>query len=145
MPAIIAAAKAKLTAAAFPGIFSGGRRVTYEMDNASCHGATPPQLGLRYKDAVIEHPPRSPDFDRVVENTHHIVCSRYAKELQRRPHINTPQGYMDLFSKVARGDPSLGDPCVTVEATRANFEGLPELWKWVYEHRGQRPPKYLMH
>lgn len=144
MPAIIAAANEQLSHARFPAIFAGGRRVSYEMDNASCHGQAG-DFGLDYENAMTYHPPRSPDFNRVVENTHHIICSRFAKEIQRRAYVDTPGGYTELFRMVAMGDPRVGEPCVTVEATRRNFEGLPELWVWVYDHFGVRAPKNLSH
>jgi len=139
MPAIVTAAREKLR--------SVKQHVCYELDNATCHALTEDELqelGIK-ESQLITHPARSPDFNRVVENAHAVVCRRFIDELQSRPHLTTCKQIQDLFLQVARGDPALGPPCITVESTRKNFEGLPELWQWVYANPGKHPPRSLTH
>jgi hypothetical protein len=164
MPAIIAATD-RLVA---QGVFS--RPPLFELDNAQWHSLDvfPPPEGFNEPkpndrhvrvwkrigipvSRLIKHPNNSPDMNRCVENVHPILKGAFRKALRRDPTIDTKEGYRKLFMDIAEGriNPWVEGPnpphVVSQASVAKNFEGLPEVWQWVYDNDGQKPGKKLAH
>jgi hypothetical protein len=149
------------------GVFSTRKPPLFELDNATWHSLNvfADEDGKGYNkehrhvwerigiplNRLIEHPPNSPDFNRCVENVHAVLKRAFRKALRRSPHINTREGYIQLFRDIAEGrvNPWVAGPnpppVVSQASVAKNFEGLPEVWKWVRDHDGQRTPSELSH
>jgi len=127
--------------------------VWYQWDNARIHSykkkaddeAARAAAGIS-SDHVLEHPPYSCDFNRVVENAHSMIMNAFRDVLATHPHVDDAEGYIKLFKQVVMGEvlrPG-GKLAIPPESCERNFKKLPQLWSAVIEAKGDYPHKRYM-
>lgn len=81
-------------------------------------------------------PPYSPDLHRVIEHTHgsaEVAFQKWLHENRGKKTIDEyKQAFKDIYYKVN-----------TQQSIRADVQGLPRLYQWVWENGGNLPPSHM--